>query len=402
MKTPKLLTTLSSTVFLYTLLSTAVVHAATYWVDPTGNDSNSCASISGSTDPGQFRQTIKGGAACLSAGDTLKVKAGTYVETLTNLLPSGRSVTQPTVIEGVTSGTSIVTSSTGNILLFNANKSNIVIRRLVLDGRNRATSAIRTNSANVINNLTIEENEIKNMTDIGIVLGDGVTNSLIRNNVIHDIHPTSGRHCIYLRATNTVVEYNECYKSPVTGITVYSSGPGGTRNTLRYNYFHQTGYNTATKGPGNGIDDRAINISKSNTLVHDNIITNNTDHGIMVTSGTGIKIFNNTIYGNGRTGIKINLRASGVEVTNNISFGNHSLNISDSSLGASVQGNVTTDPLFVDPANNNFRLKAGSAATNKGAAINVITKFTEGPPKPDVGTANTTLDPPTNSKAATQ
>jgi len=62
---------------LLALLLAGSAEATTYWVDDTGgSDGNACSSVDGDTDPGTYRATINGGAACLSTGDTLIVKPG--------------------------------------------------------------------------------------------------------------------------------------------------------------------------------------------------------------------------------------------------------------------------------------------------------------------------------------
>ena len=52
-------------------------HGATYYIATTGSDSNSGSSIQPPSTP---RRTTNAAASCLSAGDTLIVKAGTYDE----------------------------------------------------------------------------------------------------------------------------------------------------------------------------------------------------------------------------------------------------------------------------------------------------------------------------------
>jgi hypothetical protein len=66
-----------------------LAHGGTYYVAKTGSDNNSCSSAQLQSTP---KLTINAGAACLSAGDTLVVRDGTYVETITATIASG---TQP-------------------------------------------------------------------------------------------------------------------------------------------------------------------------------------------------------------------------------------------------------------------------------------------------------------------
>src|SRR5712691_718257 len=71
-----------------------LAHGATYYVAKTGSDSNSCNSAQSQSTP---KLTINAGAGCLGAGDTLIVKAGTYVEVLNNVIPSG-TAGNPTIV----------------------------------------------------------------------------------------------------------------------------------------------------------------------------------------------------------------------------------------------------------------------------------------------------------------
>src|SRR5438132_6053065 len=74
-------------VMLFTMFP-VLAHGATYYVAKTGSDSNSCTSAQSQSTP---KLTINAGIGCLSAGDTLIVKAGTYNETLPDVIPSGTS-----------------------------------------------------------------------------------------------------------------------------------------------------------------------------------------------------------------------------------------------------------------------------------------------------------------------
>src|SRR5215475_8185649 len=59
------------------LLAASSIEAATYWVATSGSDSNSCSSAQNNTTP---KRTIAAGISCMSAGDTLTVRSGTYSE----------------------------------------------------------------------------------------------------------------------------------------------------------------------------------------------------------------------------------------------------------------------------------------------------------------------------------
>ena len=361
-----------ATIFLCSLTETAA--ATTYWISPIGNDSTSCASIRGTSDPRIYRRTIAGGAACLSGGDTLKIRGGTYVEQLKNPLPSGISASQPTVMEGVAGELVIIRppSGGGAVISFTTNRSFMTFRNLTLDGvnlRSGETTGFQIGNTRVVTGLTIENCEIKNHVSSAITLGDSVSNALVRQNKLHDglCDPNGDYSChgIYLRATNSIVEHNEIFNNKITGITIYSQTVGATGNIIRYNYFHGNSANTGTAGPGAGTGDRAINLSRANNIIHNNVIAYNVDHGIKVTAtATNSKIYNNTIINNGGRGIWLQSTAgTGIEVKNNIVLGNSSGQIVCDACISALTNNLTAgtaSDILVNPSAGDFRPKSST------------------------------------------
>ena len=70
-------------------ISPLVAHAATYYVAKTGNNNNTCTQARSLSTP---KHTIAAGLSCLSGGDTLIIKAGTYLEVINHKqVPSGIS-----------------------------------------------------------------------------------------------------------------------------------------------------------------------------------------------------------------------------------------------------------------------------------------------------------------------
>src|SRR5215471_4985169 len=85
-----------------------LAQGATYYVATTGSNSNSCNSAQSQSTP---KLTINAGAGCLAAGDTLIVKAGTYVESLRDVIPSGTALAPTTVKSEVQYGAIIKPSA---------------------------------------------------------------------------------------------------------------------------------------------------------------------------------------------------------------------------------------------------------------------------------------------------
>src|SRR5438132_964238 len=150
-----------------------LAHSATYYVAKTGSDSNGCQNAQSSS---AARLTINAGAACLSAGDTLLVKAGTYGEGLNAAIPNGTSGNPVTV--KANPGDVVVlqpTATVGGTLsayLFNGNHY-IVVDGFVVDlSRFNNTGASGTQQKSGFgfynsDHITLQNTEIKNCSGEG-------------------------------------------------------------------------------------------------------------------------------------------------------------------------------------------------------------------------------------------
>src|SRR5262245_39072322 len=85
---------------LFFLLIATPAWSATYWVRPTGTDSGCTASDTPPATNAGYRSTIgtnsSSGIACLSSGDTLYVRTGTYTDSY-----RGNSLSQPQIPNGL-------------------------------------------------------------------------------------------------------------------------------------------------------------------------------------------------------------------------------------------------------------------------------------------------------------
>ena len=92
---------LTTVLCLWSVLSPSVTNATVYHVATTGNDSRSCTTAQAISTP---KATIVSGITCLSAGDTLYIRQGTYIsenlDTTRINIPSGTSWSNPVTIAG--------------------------------------------------------------------------------------------------------------------------------------------------------------------------------------------------------------------------------------------------------------------------------------------------------------
>lgn len=388
-------------VFCASFLSAELIHAATYYVATNGSDTNTCSQARSQSVP---KRTMNGGIGCLSTGDTLEVKAGTYAAPSHGVEPpSGTSWDNPTTVKRF--GSDVVTLQ-GTIGFGNSGaKQYIVWDGFIIDGQFCCgAGAFIVWFGNGSHHIKLSNNEIKNGKNHGV---GGCSGCWITGNKIH----TGGVDCggnnttgacpsqqtnlgynnaIYAGASNQLIEYNEIYDWSGTGIQVYTSGTGPTDSTvIRYNWIHDSSGSYGAPGDGRNGAWGIVVASGDNLQVYGNVISNlrgvvngpnvtNSPYSILVhRSATNAKVYNNTIYNNPAPGVVVH--ASGAIIKNNIFWKNSGI-IDDHGTGVAIIASnnlcdtgapgcsVISNPLFVDPAGGNFQLQAGSPAINAGAS----------------------------------
>lgn len=367
---------------LLSFAATGTAWAATYYVATNGSDSNP------GTQAAPFR-TIAHGSQKMSGGDTLYIKAGTYNESLTNFKNGNPSAyTRFTAAPG-DEGKVIIKPYGDFVAFFSVDTAYVEVSNMVLDGMDvkfqnvkidhhfdpvfKGAHHIRVLRNDIIGSRNysgilggtdceIIGNRIHNSGDYGIYTGGGGGGGLIEGNIIYD----SGGYAIHLYQ-----QYQHVNGWVIRNNVIYGNG----------------------KGHWKGKDDRpdvwetapAVVLARGSSQFYNNIVYNNPHGGVQVAhSATNMFVANNTVYGNGKYGIRLikpipgeNGGSKDARVINNISYGNSGPQIDDNGINTTLQNNLTTDPKFVNAAAHDFGLQAGSPAIDKGVTLaEVKTDFT--------------------------
>ncbi|MEK6775749.1 MAG: thrombospondin type 3 repeat-containing protein [bacterium] len=146
----------------------------------------------------------------------------------------------------------------------------------------------------------------------------------------------------------------------------------GSNNIISNNIFQSSVMNSYS----------VINIGNPNVTVRNNLFVNNLYDISLLYNASGAKIINNTIVGGGNTentGIPIISATNDFEVKNCIIWNSGPTNIPTSNVSysviqtvdgglnyAGINGNISVDPLFKDPATGDYHLQPGSHCIDAG------------------------------------
>lgn len=381
------------------MASLEIAHATIYYVATTGNDSQACSTATNSTTP---RKTITSGMQCLAPGDTLEIKGGTYNEAVFNnggsAFPDGTGPNNRTTIRGA-AGEIVIWTRGGGSYLFSMKNAGSYTRfeNIRFDASMVTIDAwkhYRQDSGTTVG-LEFVNNHIYNAPDNGMYNGINTSGWLIEGNTVYNsgrlsdpINDPKGNN-MYLEGNNHIVRGNRVYYTVnppggnYGGIRVgnnLADGQGANNNIIENNY---------VSGGQSGI----IFGTGDNNIVRNNIVANLDPSASWHTgihlwaqgtwSQNGNKIHNNTVF-NAPKCIRAStdLVLTNSEAKNNILFNCSNIAIDDPSGILLSSNNLTTDPLFVSAASEDFHLQAGSAAIDAGTTLSDVQTDHEGVSRP--------------------
>jgi len=357
-------------------------YAGTYYTSPNGADSYTCMQAQSPSTP---KATIQAAIGCLTAGDTLIVRDGTY---------SGSGASQ-------CGGTPIFCVTTGGLpgawITVRAEKpcsklnSTVPVCSTKLDGIGLRSHGILL--AGSVSFVRIEGFEITGTTMSAVLLNNTGSDFELSGNYIHAV----GRVCDTVTGTTRSGIYNSrsrvlIDRNLITDVGRYANGENGCSGTVVN-------------------QDHGIYSSGSDVTIRNNVMYSLV-RGYMITiyhhnsacAVTNLRILNNTFvfpHPNRDGHIQFACDISNSDIANNISYSptkafmNYFAGaysgvtvrnnmVYNASLGTSApggitnSGNVSADPQFVDASARNFRLKSGSRAIDTGLILTDVDRDYDG------------------------
>ena len=342
------------------------------YVAKTGSDANSCAASTSTSTP---KLTIGAGMACMSAGDTLQIRAGEYAEyikTSTQTIAAGTSWSNPVTIMAYPGETVTIKPTSAPyavVEMLGSTHKYVIFDGLIFDALNVTNYVINANGTAGYNRWI--NCEFKNSDRSSVLIGkDSHFNEFI-NNKIHDGGSAlTGTNCcgygLYINGSDTLVEGNEVYNHTGYGILVYNGFTNGThRNRIRKNWVHD---NTTDSG---ATAMAGILIGSGDGSIAEFNIVKGHPYGIMVgfNGAVNSKVYHNTVYGATVAGVHVRSSSSNTTIQNNLLYNNViGVNLASGATATQIT-NRTSDPAYVNPAANDFGLQSSSVAINAGTAI---------------------------------
>jgi hypothetical protein len=369
--------------------------ATTYYVAQSSSNTSNC---NGATSQANPLNGLYDGVPCLSGGDTLILLPGTYNTPLGEVnagyhggrdIPSG-SAGSPTVVQAQTIGT--VTLQTSNheaygVIAHHSGKHHITYRGLVLDGSNSPQSSNLMSAVGAVNAIVFEDMHVRNVAGNGVDVKDETcdscpvgetmaTNVRLTRVTIHHVGlnynwSPPGAYGLYISGSGHIVENLEIYNTKGWCIHAYAANRRQVNAmTFRNNYLHDCNV-TGDNPDGAGAFLMWAHNGTNNRIYNNLMVRSNMDMAAAYLSegiSGGDNVFaNNTLANNYGSGPQLIRLGGGTnwKIWGNL-FANNPTNAISGSA-SSIEQNVTTNsPAFVNEAQNNYHLTAGSPAVNQG------------------------------------
>ncbi len=390
--------------------------ATTRYVSTSGLDSNSCSASTSTSTP---KLTIASGIGCMTAGDILYIRGGTYNESINVTqyhIPSGTSWSNAVTIASYPGETATV--GLGISIRDNVDASivsYVIFDRLIVIDPGQGSGTQSGDSPYFIggnsHHIRLSNSEVTNAATNLIFITDTTTYIEVVNCRVHDAPITAGSdgrtgssYGFYIYGRHMLIDGNTIYHNTGYGIHHYHSGDSGVSdNIIRNNIVYDNAYNDGERNLSNG---GILVTSGSNNQVYNNLIYNNGGVGLSIGAygGSNYQAYNNTITNNGYIGVTaggggVSFGADTV-LENNIVFGNNNYQLFDQNPGGTTTNrNVTTDPHFTNVSAHDFTLQADSTAIDAGLTIGAVPTDIVGVTRPqgngyDIGAYERVAGPP--------
>lgn len=381
--------------------STAPAAAAMYYVSTAGNDSNSCAAAQAAATP---KLTIAAGLTCLTPGDTLFLRGGTYtgssnlIDSERSSVPSGTSWSAAITIAGYPGETVTIRPPDGRqaIRLTAGAPHYLIFQDLVLDGIDQTILSVNGGpdlvylSSGAHHN-RFERLEVRNNAANGFALSshNGAADyNEILNCAIHDngrLDEGNSGYGIYLKTSHNRIEGNDIYRNNGYGVHQNAAAGHGNNNAIVANRIHDNAVH-GTSGIGGSTSYAVVLINGDNNLIANNLIYGNQGGILIYNNTTNARVYNNTITGNRYDAIDLQYFGSAPFIRNNIVFNNGGTIVNYGGTGTPVvERNLTGDPAFLDAAGRDFRLNWFSTAKDQGIILPEVTTDFAGVQRPQAG-----------------
>lgn len=304
-----------------------------YYITATGNDSNNGRSLSGAW----LTVTKAMTADQICIGGLVKIGAGTFAEGGTAIVGDYDSFTASpgnTIIKGSGAGSTIITgTATSAVVGLNAEEANTDFKDMTVytETANAYAFRIEAGSTAGFYDMTLGVNTLASngIRNLGTIVVDKCSFSLNTVATTYGVRTET--------AGVSTIKRSKFNGSTTTLLTI-----GGATLTGYNNTFY--GFNTGAWA--NATSPTVVPVLKNNIFYGDGSATALSDTGGLEEADAQIDY--NVFY---NCTAVANIANSG---------GTHS---------------VTTDPLFTDAANGNFRLKSGSSARNAGTDVSLTTDY---------------------------